>query len=928
MTAQPKASWNVRLALRHGDEQARADLATFVQEHLTEVEKIVQEAKKLLKKIPPWFDPSFDGYLSGDRTRVRAQVEAIFQGLQRAKPKKGLHNSYRLEPCLWYRQVQLIRLAREVLDEGDGNCLEWSLVLAACLLRISIYPLIIVTCSSAGGFHAVLGYWVDDLPALKNERVALSGRMAARLVAEGRIYVVEATRIPPDERGRLKALTDAEAEALSHFPHNTQGQRVMFAVDIRVARESGIIQYGLPDSVYHNALPPREPNFVGRRKEKEELLDKIFGRAFIVSVNGLPGVGKTALALEVAHGLLSQKLFEGIIWVDAKSQRVTLEHLLDVIARDAFHQFELANKPQGVKYQGVRKLLEGNRCLLILDSYEEIADQKVEGFLRVLPEPSKVLITSREREHSLPSDDLLLQGLPAKEALKLLRSLGRLKSASVIHSGAARDLRQLYELTGGNPFALQIAVGLVADGASLEDVANILVGASRTRTADDFWKRIFRRTWQKLTPQSKQVLMAASTFPAPLLSESLLSISGVSALDFQAATAQLVRMALTEANAGVDGQQRYGVSHPLVRSYARQQLESQPGLREQVMSRAKRRYLEFLEDNAKDLRDGYNAIDSELQNIFAVLQHLQAQRDFESVLKYLRRLSYFLLDRGYWRERLEWSERGYQAATELAKIEVKNYRWAAKCAYWIGWYYCRSKQYTQAAEWAETADFCFKRLEPRRQEPRVTQLLGMIQFGLQNYTEAQKLFHNALSGFECDLSQAKTDRERENKLFWLVTVKTNLGDLAKAKGDKATENASYYEEAEKWHKEVLQEARSRCCSPGTEEVQRYDRWAGRLARSLGNLGDVYRRQGRVVDAVNCYEKGYRLAKELAYFNTIAACAVGLGLLLRDKDPSQAKRYLKEGLDIYERLGSRALGEAESLEEAREWLRDRCHWKVS
>lgn len=48
-------------------------------------------------------------------------------------------------------------------------------------------------------------------------------------------------------------------------------------------------------------LPHRHPNFVGRDEEISKLIEAISSRAWIVTVDGLGGMGKTTLALEIAH---------------------------------------------------------------------------------------------------------------------------------------------------------------------------------------------------------------------------------------------------------------------------------------------------------------------------------------------------------------------------------------------------------------------------------------------------------------------------------------------------------------------------------------------------------------------------------------------------------------------------------------------------
>src|SRR6266508_4310873 len=82
----------------------------------------------------------------------------------------------------------------------------------------------------------------------------------------------------------------------------------------------------------HN-LPPRDyESFVGRQKELSEVR-RLLGprsRAFVVTIDGIGGIGKSALVLESAYGFVDQyatlpedERFEAIIWVSAKRTYLT-----------------------------------------------------------------------------------------------------------------------------------------------------------------------------------------------------------------------------------------------------------------------------------------------------------------------------------------------------------------------------------------------------------------------------------------------------------------------------------------------------------------------------------------------------------------------------------------------------------------------------
>src|SRR5438105_3303772 len=74
-------------------------------------------------------------------------------------------------------------------------------------------------------------------------------------------------------------------------------------------------------------LPNRHPHFVGRKSEIARVLDSVASRAWIITIDGIGGIGKTTLALEAAHrcrlGLAGRKgiaRFTGYIWTSARDQ--------------------------------------------------------------------------------------------------------------------------------------------------------------------------------------------------------------------------------------------------------------------------------------------------------------------------------------------------------------------------------------------------------------------------------------------------------------------------------------------------------------------------------------------------------------------------------------------------------------------------------
>ena len=241
------------------------------------------------------------------------------------------------------------------------------------------------------------------------------------------------------------------------------------------------------------SLPADTRIFTGRAAELARLLSLADGAgaggspgtAVISAVDGMAGIGKTALALRAGH-LLAERFPDGQLFVDlrgftpgqaARDPADALAVLLRALGVSA------ASVPAQVEERAAvyRDRLAGTRTLIILDNAADEAQ-----VLPLLPaaDGCLVLITSRRRLKAL--DDavpLPLDVLALDEAVALVRQAARVRE----DSAAADEARweQVAELCGRLPLALVIAGALLRTGGKAWTLIRLIDRLTPRRTGDE-----------------------------------------------------------------------------------------------------------------------------------------------------------------------------------------------------------------------------------------------------------------------------------------------------------------------------------------------------------------------------------------------------------------------------------------------------------
>lgn len=440
-------------------------------------------------------------------------------------------------------------------------------------------------------------------------------------------------------------------------------------------------------AVTHN-LPPRV-DFVGREREKEQVHEALKSRSYIVMIDGIGGIGKTSLALEVLHECLAisqnshptseevQK-FASFIWTSARDRELNLNDVLDTIARTLDYPFITQLSPEEKRHEVARRLQQQS-CLLIVDNFETVMDEALHQFVLSLPEPSKCLITSRVQSLR-QARAVSLRGMAEEEALLLIKNEGiRLGLNLAALTENEDNFHRFYEATGGAPLAIRWAIGQIKQrGQSIEGVLNSLHGAR-----GDIFEFIFQRAWSLLSEPAQKVLTIMPVFAASASKAAIEAASDVHRWELDEALGQLVELWLMEASEQLDQVKRRYQLHPLTRAYAQSKLSQAPNLERQTRVRLAEFFEKFAIERGGDRWswERYDEIEEEKDNIFELIEWCFENREAIAGMKLTRSVTFFMSWRGFLYESIVFGRN----AIEAARQEGKTDELAWLLVHGIGW---------------------------------------------------------------------------------------------------------------------------------------------------------------------------------------------------------------------------------------------------
>jgi tetratricopeptide (TPR) repeat protein/transcriptional regulator with XRE-family HTH domain len=660
---------------------------------------------------------------------------------------------------------------------------------------------------------------------------------------------------------------------------------------------------------------PLQPaiRLVGREAELTRLKKRLLtsGNVALTALNGLPGVGKTALAIELVHDDAIRAHFsDGILWAALGPE----PHLLGLLSRWGtmlgITSTETVSLSDSEAWAiALRRAIGSRSMLLVIDDAWRLEDALT---LKVGGPNCAHLVTTRfpNIATAIAADGAtVLQELAEDEGITLLRML-----APTVIEHEERKAHDLVHAVGGLPLALTLMGNYLRMHSYGRQTRRIEAAISRLSNAEQrlhieeqrapterhsslpsgaalSLHSVFAVTDQQLDEQARTALYALSVFPSKPNSFSEEAALAIANCDVPFLDALFDAGLLESSLSG-----RYTI-HQTIADYARLHLQD-----EAVYIRFIAYFTDLTEKHSKN----YELLEKESNIILAVLETAYDLGMWVLLVRCTCAFAPFLLVRGIYAIAKEHLERAYDAAVVLndsygitttllylGEIAQHQGNYEQAETYWqqglelarevgdaerisallndLGWVMWKRGEYTQAEAYLQEGLVLAREIDDKKRISGLLKVLGSVVGSQGNYLKEKIYLQEALA-----FARQIGDREQ------ICAILINLGVIAGEHGDHV--------QAEAYFQEGLDIARQ----IGDREL---------MSVLLSNLGEAAVAQENYVQAEAYFQEGLDIARQIEQHEWISVLLSNLGLTIWIQGNIRlAEEYFQQGLSTARLIG--------------------------
>lgn len=611
-----------------------------------------------------------------------------------------------------------------------------------------------------------------------------------------------------------------------------------------------------PTSLHQLRAPPGD--FTGREVELAELLGKIGeGGVTISGIQGMGGIGKTALALKLAQQL-EEKYPDAQILVNLRgaheqeplSPSDAMAHVVRSFDRQARYGDE--DELRGL-YNSV---LSGKRALLLMDNARDSA--QVESL--VPPSSCLLLVTSRQH-FTLPElHPIELDTLPPDDARDLL-----LKIAPRIgdHADAIAGL------CGYLPEALRLAASALAERPDL-DPADYVERLEDSRTRLDFVEASLGLSYDLLGPELQAQWRSLAVFPETFIHIAASAVLEVEPDEAKDSLSELLRYSMVEWDEASGRYRLHDLARLVANSCLRENERDTAQRRHAthymlVLLVADKRYLK----GGEDLMRGLAIYDLEWPNIQGGqgwAASLAGEDDAAARLCSNYSGAADLLGlRHHPNQRIQWLESALAAAQRLKDRRAE--------AHHLGNLVVAYRERGEPRRGIEDLDHVLELMRELGDRRGESTALGALGSSYRFLGEPRR----AIEYYEQQMEIARETGDRRGEC-------TALGNIGLAHYDLGESR-----QAIEYHEHDLEIAREIGDRRGE-------------GSALGNLGIAYQQLGDPRRAIEYYEQQLEITREIGNLRGVGSSLYNMALALDDLgERDKAIEYAEAALEIFEQI---------------------------
>ena len=668
------------------------------------------------------------------------------------------------------------------------------------------------------------------------------------------------------------------------------------------------------EAIYDPSIPlPPPVHLVGREEELTNLRARLRAgeNVAMTALHGLPGVGKTTLAITLAHDVEMRAHFrDGILWA-ALGPRPDISSILShwsLLLGVATPEKSGESDHEALAVQ-LRRAIGTRRMLLVIDDAWKLKDALV---FKVGGPNCGHLVTTRFpgiASAFAPTSTRIIHELDTEKSMLLLHML-----APRVVEREQRKAEELAQAVGGLPLALTLlgnylhqqsggperridaALARLSDAEGRLHISEPRGPTERHSSLDRniplSLQAVIDVTCQQLQPQERTALFALSVLPARPghFSEA----AALAVADCQVAMLdRLMDMGLLEYT-----DTNHYTLHQTIADYARTALQNDAVPHERLITYA----VNLVEKHRKE----YEILEPEYDTIIAALASARTTGKTKEMMRCTYAFIPYLRSRGLYEQAEKQLQRAYDSAESLGDTDSKS-----QALLYRGEIAQKRGNYEQAEKDLQDGLQLARQVGNPERISALLADLGWITWKRGEYTRAESYLNEGLPfAQQIDNSELICD------------ILETLGSVAASRGEYETSN-NFATEALNLARKI--NYREKICTvlinlgvtageQGKHDLEeQYYREALDIAWQLGhkewicallsNLGDLVGEQGDYTQAEKYFGQGLTIARQIVNVEWESLLLLNLGVALQKQAKFvRAEENLKLGLDLVTHIG--------------------------